>query len=50
MENQMTEKELDYNTLANKLTAIRIAFVPLVVLCLFEDSLRAGVAAGIFFG
>jgi CDP-diacylglycerol--glycerol-3-phosphate 3-phosphatidyltransferase len=42
--------ELHFNTLANKLTALRIAFVPLVVLCLFEDSPRNGFLAAIFFG
>ncbi len=46
----MTEKELDYNTLANKLTAVRIAFVPLVVIALFEDSPRAGFIAAVLFG
>lgn len=46
----MTEENLGYNTLANKLTAVRIAFVPLVVVCLFEDSLRAGLLAAILFG
>lgn len=42
--------ELNYNTVANKITAVRIAFVPLVVLCLFEDSPRYGFIAAILFG
>ena len=45
----MSDKDLNYNTLANKLTAVRIAFVPLVVVCLFEDSLKAGFMAAVFF-
>ena len=40
----------NFNTLANKLTALRIAFVPLVVVCLFEDSPRAGFIGAILFG
>lgn len=43
-------KELNLNTLANKLTALRIAFVPIIVVCLFEDSPRAGFFAALFFG
>lgn len=46
----MTSPELTFNTRANKLTAVRIAITPLVVLCLFEDSVRAGWAAAILFG
>jgi len=43
-------KDLEYNTIANKLSALRIAFVPLVVVSLFEDSPRAGLIAAILFG
>lgn len=42
--------QLSYNTLANKLTALRIAFVPLVVVCLFQDTPRMGFLAALFFG
>lgn len=45
----MTE-QLGFNTLANKLTAVRIGMVPLVVFCLFEDSPWGGFVAAIFFG
>lgn len=45
----MTE-QLGFNTLANKLTAVRIAMVPLVVFCLFEDSPWGGFVAAVFFG
>ncbi|MEW6055985.1 MAG: CDP-diacylglycerol--glycerol-3-phosphate 3-phosphatidyltransferase [Bdellovibrionota bacterium] len=44
------EKETGFNTLANKITALRIAFVPLVVVCLFEDSPRAGFFGALLFG
>lgn len=46
----MAAAEIKFNTFANKLTALRIAFVPLVVLCLFDDSPRAGFLAALFFG
>lgn len=45
-----SDRELGFNTLANKLTAVRIALVPLVVVCLFEDSPWGGFLAAIFFG
>ena len=43
-------KELKFNTLANKITAVRIAFVPLVVAVMFDDSPRAGFIAALLFG
>lgn len=45
-----TGKELGFNTLANKLTALRIALVPIVVVILFEDSPWGGFFAALFFG
>lgn len=45
-----TTSELAYNTTANKLTAVRIALVPVVVACLFEDSPRMGFIAAVVFG
>lgn len=44
------DKELGFNTLANKLTAVRIALVPLVVVCLFEDSPWGGFLGALLFG
>lgn len=46
----MAVREFNFNTLANKLTAVRIAFVPLVVICLFDDSPFYGFLAAVFFG
>jgi CDP-diacylglycerol--glycerol-3-phosphate 3-phosphatidyltransferase len=46
----MSAKELQLNTLANKLTAVRIAFVPLVVVCLFDPSPKRGLLGAILFG
>jgi CDP-diacylglycerol--glycerol-3-phosphate 3-phosphatidyltransferase len=42
--------DLRFNTLANKLTAARIAFVPLVVAALFDPSPKGGIIAAILFG
>ncbi len=46
----MSLHDLHFNTLANKLTALRIAFVPVVVLLLFYDTPVAGFWAAIAFG
>lgn len=46
----MSAQELKLNTIANKLTALRIAFVPLVVFCLSFDTPKSGFIAAVFFG
>lgn len=45
-----TTQKLDYNTTANKLSALRIAMVPLVVVCLFRNTPQAGFFSALFFG
>ncbi len=46
----MADQDMKWNTLANRLTAVRIAFVPLVVVCLFDDAPLNGFLAALFFG
>lgn len=49
--NSQAQSDLaEYNTTANKLTALRIVMVPLVVAALMFSSPQAGFVAAIFFG
>ncbi|MBI2606040.1 MAG: CDP-diacylglycerol--glycerol-3-phosphate 3-phosphatidyltransferase [Deltaproteobacteria bacterium] len=46
----MEEHGIRFNTLPNRLSALRIACVPLVVIFLLEDSPRSGFIAALIFG